>query len=196
MNDFYEYIEKLGITPNAFFVLWSIKVSRRTNILNPWGELRLLKIAELIDDQYKISTKGQDVLVEGEQLLCNGSMPKKKPGPVIAHLEENAVKYLLLFPAGKLPSGKAARVNIKDIIKAFVWFFNNYDYSWETILTATAYYIDTYEQNKFMYMKNSQYFIRKQITGVNFESDLASYCEIILNGGYDESGNQIIEKVV
>jgi hypothetical protein len=77
-----------------------------------------------------------------------------------------------------------------------MWFFANYSYSWDTILQATAYYVDTYEKQKFMYMKNSQYFIRKQITGATFESDLANYCEIIINGGYDESGNQIIEKVV
>jgi hypothetical protein len=196
MNDFYEYIERIGITPNSFFILWSISVNRRTNAVNPFFEVRQLQVAQLIDKDYKITEQGHSVLIEGEKLLCNGSVPKKKKEVVIEDLDDNVSKYLNLFPAGKLPSGKAARVNKKDIIKAFQWFFANYDYSWETVLNATAHYVDTYEQNRFMYMKNSQYFIRKQITGVNFESDLANYCEIILNGGYDETGNQIIDKVV
>jgi hypothetical protein len=196
MNDFYDYLDKLGITPNAFHVLWCISNSRRTSLVNFWPELRLLELSELVNDVYAITDKGKEILIEGENILCNGSVPKKKPKLVVEDLEAYTVKYLELFPAGKLPSGKAAKVNKNDIIKAFMWFFANYSYSWDTILQATAYYVDTYEKQKFMYMKNSQYFIRKQITGATFESDLANYCEIIINGGYDESGNQIIEKVV
>lgn len=196
MSDFYDYLDKVGITPNAFHVLWCIANSRRPSLVNPWPESRLLRLSELVDVNHVLTDKGKEILAEGEAILCNGSTPKKKPKVVIDDLEANVVKYLELFPAGKLPTGKTARVNKNDIIKAFMWFFANYTYSWDTILKATAHYVDTYEKQKFMYMKTSQYFIRKQITGATFESDLANYCEIIINGGYDDSGNQILDKVV
>jgi hypothetical protein len=57
-------------------------------------------------------------------------------------------------------------------------------------------YVDSYEKNRYMYMKNSQYFIRKQSIDKTWDSELAAFCEIILNGGYQDDDNHIKEKVV
>ena len=57
-------------------------------------------------------------------------------------------------------------------------------------------YVDEYESKNYMFMRNSQYFIRKANQDKTWESELAGYCEIILNGGHNEDNNHIQEKVV
>jgi hypothetical protein len=187
MNEFYNYLDKLDITPNAFHVLWCIANSRKPSLANPWPELRLLKLSELVDVNYVITDKGKEVLTEGQNILFSDSAPKSKAKVVVDNLEENAVKYSEIFPAGKLPSGKAARVNKKVLIDAFTWFFKNYSYDWSTILQATVYYVETYQKTDFKFMKNSQYFIRKQNIDKSWDSELADYCEIIKQGAQEDT---------
>jgi hypothetical protein len=195
MRDFYDYLDNVDVTPNAFHVLWCIANKRRPKSVNAHTELRNLSNNKLITETYIITEDGYRVLKDAEKLFGNGSII----GSTVllsTDLADNITKYLDLFPRGKLPSGKSARANRKDIEKGFKWFFDNYDYSWDTILKATAYYVDTYEKNKFMYMRNSQYFIGKTNPDKTKNSELADYCEIILNGGYEEDTNGISEKVV
>ena len=52
----------------------------------------------------------------------------------------------------------------------------------ETILYATEKYVSEYELKRYEYMRNSQYFIRKQNLDKSFESDLATYCELVVSG--------------
>lgn len=195
MRDFYDYLDNVDVTPNAFHVLWCIANKRRPKSVNAHTELRNLSNNKLITETYIITDDGYKILQEAEKLFGNGSIIGSTV-LVSSDLAENITKYLELFPRGKLPSGKSARVNRKDIEKGFKWFFDNYDYSWDTILKATAYYVDTYEKQKFMYMRNSQYFIGKTNPDKTKNSELADYCEIILNGGYEEDLNGISEKVV
>lgn len=196
MNDYYDFLDNAGISPNAYHILWCIYHKRRPIVVNPHPEFRALVSSNHLTDELTLTETGKNVMEEGEALFGNGSKPKKKPSALIPNFDENIVQYVNLFPIGKLPTGKPARVNKKNIGDAFKWFFDNYDYSWETILKAAAYYVDTYEKDQFRFMRNSQYFIRKQNTDKSWDSDLASYCEIILNGGHDESGQIIHEKVV
>ena len=195
MNNFYEYLEKLDITPNAFHLLWCISNSKKVSVVNPWVEARLLKLSELIDDQHQLTEKGKQILSEGESLIYTKTGSKVKSKIVIEDLDQNVEKYLSFFPLGKLPNGKPARAPKKSIADAFTWFFRNNDYTWDVVLRATAYYVDFYEKNKYMFMRNSQYFIRKQNTDKSWDSDLAGYCEIIINGANQDS-NTIHEKVV
>jgi hypothetical protein len=109
---------------------------------------------------------------------------------------EHIDRYLSVFPKGKLPSGKPARVNKKNLEESFKWFFKNYTYDWDTILRATFYYVETYEKTNYMYMKNSQYFIRKQNTDKSWDSELANYCEIIINGEDIDDSPHFTDKVV
>ena len=71
-------------------------------------------------------------------------------------------EYREIFPAGKLPSGKQARVNVKSLENSFRWFFENYDFSWSEIMNATRMYVNEYRDKEYMYMKTSQYFIAKE----------------------------------
>lgn len=190
LKQFYDTLDELDVTPNAFHILWCIANKRRPKSVNAHAELRNLIASKLLDDKYAITEVGNAVLIRMAAIFKTDII---EPKPVIS--DDFIGQYLELFPKGKLPSGKSARVNRRDIEKAFKWFFQNYDYSWDTILKATAYYVDSYEKQKFMYMRNSQYFIGKTNPDKTKDSDLASYCEIILNGGYEEE-TTISEKVV
>ena len=190
LKQFYDTLDDLDVTPNAFHILWCIANKRRPKSVNAHAELRNLIASKLLDDKYAITEVGNAVLIKMAAIFKTDIV---EPKPVIS--DDFIGQYLELFPKGKLPSGKSARVNRRDIEKAFKWFFQNYDYSWDTILKATAYYVDSYEKQKFMYMRNSQYFIGKTNPDKTKDSDLASYCEIILNGGYEED-TTISEKVV
>ena len=104
-------------------------------------------------------------------------------------------KYNSLFPVKKLGSGKYARTNIKNLEAGFRWFFNTYDYDWKTILEATFKYVEEYKLKNYEYMRTSQYFIRKQNTDKSFESDLATYCDMLIEGSSNEQ-DIFKEKVV
>lgn len=189
--ELFEFCEANRISPNQLYILWCISNKTRPKHTNDFLELRNMVRAEMLSEDYLMTDAGKKIFESAN------AFQKQKPIAVVSEdLASNVITYLNLFPAGKLPSGKAARANKTDITKSFTWFFANYTYSWDVILSATAYYVDTYEKNKFMYMKNSQYFIRKQVTGANFDSELASYCEIILTDGHKEDTTGLKEKVV
>jgi len=190
IKQFYDILDELDVTPNAFHILWCIANKRRPKSVNAHAELRNLVAVKLLDEKYAITEDGKNVLTKVQSIFKDNIVEEK---PIVS--DDFIGQYLELFPKGKLPSGKSARVNRRDIEKAFKWFFQNYDYSWDTILKATAYYVDSFEKQKFMYMRNSQYFIGKTNPDRTKDSDLASYCEIILNGGYEED-TTLSEKVV
>jgi hypothetical protein len=107
----------------------------------------------------------------------------------------NIEKYVEIFPNKKLSSGKYARVNAKNLEAPFRWFFETYDYDWEEIFKATEKYVDEFSIRRYEFMRTAQYFIRKQNIDKSFESDLATYCEIIRSGD-DEEQVYFSEKVV
>lgn len=61
-----------------------------------------------------------------------------------------------------------------------MWFFQEYTYDWETILDATELYVNEFAKKNYLYMRTAQFFIKKLIDGT-VQSELATYCEIILN---------------
>lgn len=102
----------------------------------------------------------------------------------------------MLFPKGKLPSGKQARADRRNLKANFIWFFKNYKYDWDIILKATALYVDEYERKNYLYMRTSQYFISKMNPDKSRESELANYCAQIISGDYQDDTNHFSEKVV
>ena len=59
-------------------------------------------------------------------------------------------------------------------------------------------YVDEYERQGYRYMRTSQYFIRKANNiGKTYESELATYCEVYMNGDTDYNDDGYFkEKVV
>ena len=105
-------------------------------------------------------------------------------------------EYRNIFPAGKLPSGKPARVNVRSLETNFRWFFEEYSHDWDTIIKATKMYVNQYEENDFNYMMTSQYFIAKQDKHKVKTSTLADYCDMIIDGVSEITDNHFKEKVV
>jgi hypothetical protein len=108
---------------------------------------------------------------------------------------QNIDAYVKLFPNKKLSSGKYARVPAKSLENAFRWFFENYEYDWQTIFSATQKYIAEYETKNYDYMRTSRYFIRKQNVDKSWDSDLAVYCEY-LNDAPENDENPFEELIV
>jgi len=104
-------------------------------------------------------------------------------------------QYRTIFPAGKLPSGKPARQNVKALGESFRWFFETYDHDWETIIKATKMYVNEYRAKDYLYMMTSQYFISKQDKNKVKHSGLADYCDMIKDGVQTET-HHFKEKVV
>ena len=148
---------------------------------------------------YFLEPKAISLLQELEGML---KVNKKKVdvqvmGPDFA---ENVVKYREIFPKIKLPSGKAARADLRSLEVNFKWFFENYKYSWETILKATENYVSEFERKQppYLYLRTSKYFIVKLLDDKKTkESTLAEYCEMVDEGLEDNnSENNFAEKVV
>lgn len=183
------------ITPNSFYVLWCMKNKIVPNkLVNISLEKVKLENADLIEED-RVTIKGNLLLTEIETYF---KRRKKKSSLDLMgqNFSKNIERYLEIFPKFKLPSGKYARSNKRTIENNFRWFFENYDYEWDTILQATVKYVTEYELNNFKYMRTSQYFIRKQNTDKTYDSELADYCEIILNGDDDYDTPHFSEKVV
>jgi hypothetical protein len=104
--------------------------------------------------------------------------------------------YREAFPAGKLPSGKPGRQNVKTLENAFRWFFETYDYTWEEVCHATILYVAYYEKRDYLYMKTSQYFICKSDKNKVKHSELADYCDMVRDGATLEDAEYFKEKVV
>lgn len=150
-----------------------------------------------VGDGVKISLlpKGLKVLNEAESLFK--TQKKGTPTQILGQgYQQKIQEYLEIFPKIKLPSGKAARSDKKNVETALAWFMSNYDYSWDIILKATESYVTEYELKNYLYMQTSQYFIRKQLSDKTWGSELANRCSEISTGSVVNTENHFKDKVV
>ena len=196
MNEIFNKLIKEKLTPNSLYVLHCIKekISVSKSLANSDLEVHRLLSEGWLNDKLQLSSKS---LIFMEELNSYFRKSKKKTSSdLMGDGFDNKIKlYNSLFPSKKLGSGKYARTNVKTLESSFRWFFDTFDYDWKTILQATYKYIEEYKLKNYEYMRTSQYFIRKQNTDKSFESDLATYCDMLNEGGSDEE-NIFKEKVV
>jgi hypothetical protein len=181
MIKIFNEIVKDGLSPNGLYVLMAIEHNYPLDKINLNAEKRLLEInGYIINDTLTI--KGRKILdkYNHRYQLQKGRTVKKITG-LSESDKKNVIEYREMFPKGNLPSGYPARVNIKDLEKRFIWFMENYDYSWETILEATRMYIEKYKTEDYKYMKTSAYFIFKSENGETI-SQLANFCDMVTEG--------------
>lgn len=186
MIEIFLKLAKEKITPNSYYVLTCIKNNIvPASYINKDLEIKKLQTEGWLKDDLTLSNKSLIFTTEIDGFF---KKTKKKSAKVIMgdNFIEDIQKYSDIFPSMKLASGKYARSNIKNLENAFRWFFETYDYNWDTILLATNRYIAEYRANNYQYMRTSQYFIRKQSSDRTWDSDLADYCEMILNKPTDE----------
>lgn len=202
LTELFNLITAQGLTPNQFYLLYNIRQSISPVHVNIHQELRAVIAKGFLKDftdatgiRYELQPEAITLIDQVEKFF---KIHKKSTSTQLMgdDYQKNVQQYLQLFPKMKLPSGKAARSDAKNVETAFRWFMDNYQYNWDTILKATAMYVDDYERRNYMYMQTSQYFIRKQNSDKTWASELANMCAIIEAGDTLEDNNYFSEKVV
>ena len=172
------------LTPNQFYLLYCIHYSIAPPNINVHQELRLLiQDAWLTqnDKLYLLEPKSMSLISKMESYFA--VQLKKSDNSIMGDdFNDNAEKYNNIFPRMKLGSNKPARAPIKEIITCFRWFFTEHDYTWDVILDATELYLEAEEAKGYKYTRTSKYFIRKQDSDKSWSSDLAAYCDLVLDG--------------
>jgi hypothetical protein len=195
MEEVFNKLIKAGLSPNSFYVLYCIhnKVVPN-NFVNSSIEVTKLKLSNYLTEDLELPENSLKFIEEIDSFFKK-SKKKTSKNLMGDDFLDNIKLYNELFPKGKLPSGVPARVNVKGLENAFRWFFENFSYSWETVLQATDKYVDEYSMNRYNYMRNSQYFVRKQNTDKTWDSTLATYCDMIDADDYEET-NYFKEHIV
>ena len=201
----FNHIAEAGLTPNQFYLLYSMNQGITAPTINLHQELRGLIAMGFITQasnkgidlgcgfSYKLQPKALSLISKIDSYF-GVQIKKSNNGLMGQDFEANAEKYNNIFPRMKLPSNKPARSPLKEIIVAFREFFKEYDYGWEIIHQAAAYYIEEEEKKGFKYTRTSRYFIRKQDSDKSWISDLAGYCELVKNGE-DHDDVKYVDKV-
>ena len=182
MKEVFNKLISKKLTPNAFYVLHCIKNKIVPHkFVNKSLEINRLKEGEWLKDDLELTSKS---IIFIDEINSYFKKSKKKTSLSLMGDDfiDNIKAYNQLFPNKKLPSGKYARVNFKNLENPFRWFFETYDYNWKVILNASDKYVKDFEIRNYEYMRTSQYFIRKQNnTDKSWESELANYCELVMN---------------
>lgn len=167
-----------NITPSDYYLLLCIASVTQVQVVNGHQSLRALRAEQLVkDNKLELTDKGKKLIEEIEGIFIGKEDTK-----------DYITKYLNIFPNIRLPSGKLARGNQRDIEDAFSWFFKNYKgYNWETVIKATKSYVSEYELKDYQYMRTAKYFIKKAESGRASTSELADYCARIVAGNYKDA---------
>ena len=196
MDEIFNLLIKNNLSPNQLYILYCIKHKIKTNdFINDTLEVKRLQSTSWLGAEITLEEKSI-ILLQDLDSFFKTSKKKTSTSVMGENFMENIETYLDIFPKFKLPSGKYARSDKKNLENNFKWFFESHSYSWETILDATRKYVDEYEVNGFKYMRTSQYFIRKQGSDKTYDSELANYCDMLLNGGEDPTQTHFKERVV
>lgn len=130
-----------------------------------------------INHDCTLTPKGEQ-LIKSFEILFKPIKKLKNIELLGPDFKDKIIEFLDLFPTHKLPSGKYAKGNKKNIEDNFMWFFQEYEYDWDTILKATEMYVEEYRLKNYMYMRTAMYFIKKLVDGTS-SSELANYCDIL-----------------
>lgn len=195
MEEIFNKLAINNIAPNTFYVLYSIaKFTKPSSLVQSSLEVTRLQSNNWLTEDLVLTEKSLIFIQEIDSYFKKSK--KKTSSTLMGDSFLDQIKlYNEIFPNRKLSSGKYARVNVKTLENSFRWFFENYNYSWEVLLRATEKYVDEYSIRNYEYMRTAQYFVRKQNTDKTWDSELATYCDLIENG-YDEEANYFKEKVV
>lgn len=190
-------IEKLliqyGITPNQYYLLWSIMEGTSSVLTNTFPDKRALKNKGFLVDDNTLSKEAKSIVEELEALF---KKRRKKTNKAIMgdNFENELIKFNEIFPNIKLDTGRKARSTISNVRQPMRWFFENHDYSWEEIHAGAQAYVLDRELNNNKFFTCSQYFPRKVISGMPV-SLLAEWCEIAKDNLDQSSESHFKDKV-
>lgn len=176
INQLQAELTKLGLSPNEYFMLYAI-INKKEYPVGVNVDLYRSELWDkgLLTPNWEPTDKGRKVF----------------DFPIDPDFDMNVERWRLMWPAGLLPHGKRARSDSRELKLKFKWFFENYDYSWSTIFTATEDYIHYYAETNYLYMRTSSYFIFKQTTPALRTSELSEWCDKVLNPDASDEGFDI-----
>lgn len=174
-SELFKIINKNNLSAQQYQIIYRLS-SKETISEETKNKIKVLLPEAYIKNNCELTDKSIRMLKAIDDLF----KPIKKIKSVDAlgpNGDANIEAFLELFPTSKLPNGKYARGNKKNIQENFIWFFQEYQYSWETILNATTRYVNEYQRNNYLYMRTAMFFIKKVIDGTTI-SELANYCDM------------------
>ena len=178
-STFFQRLKRKKLTVQQYYIIFKLYSKPKLSELGKQTIKEKYKgIAEYINDDCTLNEKGIK-LIENMEVLFKPQKQLKAIEVLGAEFESKIKEYIEIFPTGKLPNGKYARGNKKEIVENFKWFFQEYHYDWDVILAATEEYVEEFRKDNYKYMRTAMYFIRKLREGI-IESDLATYCEAYL----------------
>ena len=184
MLELFQKILKDGLTPNQLLLLYGIRNSISFPIDNKEEDAKKLIELECLvykKPKFALTAKATKICVKYNNYF--GAAKKRTSRQLMGEGYLEFIKlYREVFPAGKLPSGKPGRQNVKALENSFRWFFDTYDYTWDEVSHAVIMYVNEYRDKDYMYMKTSQYFICKSDKNKIKVSELADYCDMIREG--------------
>jgi len=181
MEEMWKMLIRHELTPNQFYLLWSMFNDQTAPTINQDLEIRHLRNKGWILESGEISTKGKRITKEIDGYFKRA---KKKTDEIVMgdDFDENINKYNEMFPKMRLNTGKLARSSKSNLTPGFRWFFDNNDYTWQEIFKATASYLDNRERDSWKFTINSQYFVRKQELDKSWKSELSNWCQAVRDG--------------
>lgn len=188
---YFDKITSTGLTPNGYYLLCCIRDSKSSITLNDHTELRKLWKHEWITMPGNRLTQKSIDLIEDIESSFTGEIKKTPTKDARNEFKDMINKFIEIGPKGKLGSGRPWRSSPANLEKVFKWFFKNYKYKWNTILQATAIYLQEMERGNHKYTQQSHYFVRK-----NDYSKLADYCENFINDDFHDIKESHDEKIV
>ena len=195
MEEIFNRLIKEDLSPNTYYVLHCIKEKIVPNqFVNAALESKRLQKDNWINDDLQLTAKSH-IFIEEINSFFRKSKKKTSRDLMGDEFSQKILEYVNIFPNKKLSSGKYARVNPKNLESTFRWFFETYDYDWETIISATERYVDEYSLKNYEFMRTAQYFVRKQNMDKSFDSDLATYCDL-KQSGYDDDNYDAFKELV
>lgn len=195
MEEIFNRLIKEDLSPNTYYVLHCIKEKIVPNqFVNAALESKRLQKDNWITEDLQLTAKS-NIFMEEINGFFRKSKKKTSRDLMGDEFSQKILEYVNIFPNKKLSSGKYARVNPKNLESTFRWFFETYDYDWDTIISATERYVDEYSLKNYEFMRTAQYFVRKQNIDKSFDSDLATYCDL-KQSGYDDDNYDVFKELV
>jgi hypothetical protein len=197
MKEFYDFLIKNELTPNAHYVLYCMVYNIPIVGIPYTLEQYKLSLNDYVNEHiaedktifYTITAKAAHVIHESEVYICNIKTVKKVNKVDFKDWEDKIKQYNELFPKGKKEGSSISfRTNPKELYEKFKWFFQEYpEYDWDMVLAATEKYIKVFEEsNDYTYMQTSKYFIKKDDKNRVTTSTLSTHCYNIAEGNDEE----------
>lgn len=177
MRDLFQLLKTKNLSPNGYYILYCLEHNINFEEFNlpvpKSAELFKLKQSNLLNEEGYVTLEGKMIVIEATKLYLR--QVKNIKDELDDDYKLNVEKYRDLFPAGVV-EGKRLKSTTSELTARFIWFFKSFpQFSWNTVLGATAEYIES-KAGDMKFCRNASYFIKKTENG-SIISDLASWCE-------------------